>query len=65
MDCNYEIELRYTDLESLGSAGIAELMVFHPVRATLPKRLNSPFELPILTLQQGRYYCEAIDEQPG
>ena len=36
MVCDYGTELRYTNLEPLGTAGITELMVFHPVRIKPP-----------------------------
>lgn len=46
---------------SLGSAGVAELAIFHPVPFFMA--IKCPGEMLILLL--GRYNCEAPDEQPG
>ncbi len=46
---------------SLGSAGVAELAIFHPVPFFMA--VKCPGEMLILLL--GRYNCEAPDEQPG
>lgn len=46
---------------SLGSAGVAELAIFHPVPFFMT--VKCPGEMLILLL--GRYNCEAPDEQPG
>ena len=46
---------------SLGSAGIAELAIFHPVPFFMA--IKRPKKM--LIIFPGRYNCEAPDEQPG
>jgi len=55
---DYKAESTLARLLGSGSAGIAELAVFHPVRSTIPRMRKNKADF-----LKGRYHCEEIDEQ--